>query len=235
MKPIVYGHFCVTEMGMLHWKASFIMHTKEKRHFHVIMASSDSFFNLWLEKYIGSSRYNTYVLGHLSKDESLRYWQAKVANSLHLLKERNLKPPKFEDVFSACGGCIFLMNLYWEEYCEEGGIGLISKDPSNFSMVLQERRKLYAAFEPTRLPGNDPPKMMELLVTSEFGTVKYKTVCKQFGKSVVHSMIEYNLLHMRPTSWLSFDIPSHNEPLVTTETPAALLAMKSILKDSSKD
>ena len=36
-----------------------VLHTKEKRHFHVIMASSDSFFNLWIERYIGSSRYNT--------------------------------------------------------------------------------------------------------------------------------------------------------------------------------
>ena len=72
---------------------------------------------------------------------------------------------------------------------------------------------------------------MELLVSSEFGTVKYKTACEEFGKPVIHSMIEYNLLHMRPTSRLSFDIPSHNEPLVTAETPAALLAMKTILRD----
>ena len=123
----------------------FVMHTKEKRHFHVIMVSSDSFFNLWLEKFIGSSRYNTYVLGHLNKAESLKYWEAKITSSSHLLKQRSFKPPKFEDVLSACGGCIFLMNLYWEEYCEEEGGGLIGKDPSNFSIVLQERRKLHAA------------------------------------------------------------------------------------------
>ena len=112
------------------------------------MASSDSFFNLWLEKFIGSSRYNTYVLGHLNKAESLKYWEAKIASGSHLLKQRCFKPPKFEDVFSACGGCIFLMDLYWEEYCEEEGGGLIGKDPSNF----------YAAFEPIKVPGNDLPK-----------------------------------------------------------------------------
>ena len=40
----------------------FVLHTKEKGHFHVVMASSDSFFTLWLEKFVGSSRYSTYVL-----------------------------------------------------------------------------------------------------------------------------------------------------------------------------
>ena len=107
---IVYGHCCVLE-SLFQW---FVMHTKEKRHFHIIMASSDSFFNLWLEKFIGSSRYNTYVLGHLNKAESSKYWEAKIASDSHLLKQRSFKPPKFEDVFSACGGCIFLMNLYWD-------------------------------------------------------------------------------------------------------------------------
>ena len=110
------------------------MHTKEKWNFHVIMASSDSCFNLWVEKFIGASHYNTYVLGHLNKSEALKYWESKVVNNVHLLKVHSCKPPKFEDVFSACGGSMFLMNLYWEEYCEEGGGGLIGEDPCNFSM-----------------------------------------------------------------------------------------------------
>ena len=195
----------------------FVMHTKEKRNFHVIMASSDSFFNLWVEKFIGASRYNTYVLGHLNKSEALKYWESKVVND-------SCKPPKFEDVFSACGGSMFLMNLYWEEYCEEGGGGLIGEDPCNFSIVLQEQRKLCAAFEPSRtLIENDLPKWtrsalvktMEMLVNSEFGVVKYSSACQELGKAVVHSMMEYNLIHMRPTSRLSFDIPSHSEPVIT--------------------
>ena len=45
----------------------FVLHTKEKRHFHVLMASSDSFFNLWVEKFIGSSRYHTYVLSQFEQ------------------------------------------------------------------------------------------------------------------------------------------------------------------------
>ena len=51
-----------------------IMHTKEKTHFQVVLSSSDSFFTLWVEKFIGPTMYNTYVFGHLDKAETLRYW-----------------------------------------------------------------------------------------------------------------------------------------------------------------
>lgn len=46
-----------------------VMHTKEKKQFHVIIATSDS-FSLWTEKFIGSSRYNMCMLGHLDKADS---------------------------------------------------------------------------------------------------------------------------------------------------------------------
>ena len=56
----------------------FVLHAKEKRNFHILMASSKSFFNLWAEKFIGSSRSNAYVLGHLNKNDVIRYWENKV-------------------------------------------------------------------------------------------------------------------------------------------------------------
>ena len=59
-----------------------ILHTKEKQQFHVIMASLDSFFNLWVEKFIGSSRYTTYVLGHLNHDEAKEYWESMNIDSI---------------------------------------------------------------------------------------------------------------------------------------------------------
>ena len=51
----------------------FILHTKKKRQFQVILSSSDSFFNLWVERFVGPSRYTTYVLGHLDKSEAEEY------------------------------------------------------------------------------------------------------------------------------------------------------------------
>ena len=39
-----------------------ILNTKERNRFHVLLSSSDSFFHLWVSsRYIGSTRYETYV------------------------------------------------------------------------------------------------------------------------------------------------------------------------------
>ena len=38
---------------------------------------------------------------------------------------------------------------------------------------------------------------------------------------------------MLPTSRLSFDVPSHEEPIITAESPAALIAMRKLLMDES--
>ena len=46
------------------------MNTKEKQNFNIVLASSNSFFNLWVEQFIGPSRYTTFVLGHLDEKES---------------------------------------------------------------------------------------------------------------------------------------------------------------------
>jgi len=43
-----------------------------------------------------------------------------------------------------------LLNLFCEEYCEEKREGLIGENPCNFSMVLQEKRKLFSALEPVK-------------------------------------------------------------------------------------
>ena len=42
-------------------------------------------------------------------------------------------------------------------------------------------------------------------------------------------MIQYNLIHLRPTSRLSHDVPSYKEPIITAESPAALVVMKVLL------
>ena len=51
------------------------MNTKEKQNFHIVLASSNSFFNLWVKGFISPSRHMVFVLGHLDENESERYWE----------------------------------------------------------------------------------------------------------------------------------------------------------------
>ena len=89
----------------------FVLYTKEKCHFHVIMASSDSFFNLRVE----NSLVLMYVLGHLSKNDAKNYWV----------------------YMKSVGSSMFLMSSFLEEYCDEKGKGLIGKNPCNFQWFFK--------------------------------------------------------------------------------------------------
>ena len=70
-----------------------------------------------------------------------------------------------------------------------------------------------------------------MLVDSELDMADYNSVCQSIGREIVIFMIEYNLIHMRPTSSLSFDILMHRRHFITAELPATLMAMQMILKE----
>lgn len=72
---------------------------------------------------------------------------------------------------------------------------------------------------------------MKMLVNSKLGVVQYNSACDSIGKDIINSMIEYNLIHMRPTSRLSFDVLGHKKPIITAESPAALAAMKMLVNE----
>ena len=100
------------------------------------------------------------MVGHLNKNDANQYWAnvIMVEDNINLLKKYGCDLPTFESVYSVCGGSMFLMNKFWQEFCEAEGGRLIGQDPGNFSMVLQEQRKLYAGLEPLKtLTHNDQP------------------------------------------------------------------------------
>ena len=104
-------------------------------------------------------------------------------------------------------------------------------------MVLQEQRRLMMAlhspekFESSKWTKEDLLDVMELLTKDESDFLYYNKLCEKFDKEKVDSMIKHNLMHLRPTSSLSFDVPSHNTPIVTAESQAARVAMKKILSE----
>ncbi len=54
-----------------------------------------------LAKLIGQGRFQTYVVGHLPKEEAKRYWEQ------HVLTRKEMafhEPPTFENAYAICGG-----------------------------------------------------------------------------------------------------------------------------------
>ena len=82
--------------------------------------------------------------------------------------------------------------------------------------------RLTAAFMPVqRYEEMEEPKwtkdslidVLKKLSENEKGLLSYKYLCDIVGKSTVNSLIEYNILYLRPTSRLAFDVPFHANPI----------------------
>ena len=122
---------------------------------------------------------------------------------------------------------MFLMDKYFDEYYNEPVNGTVHMDYRNFHVVLQEQNKLMAA-----LPvvcRNTLLDLMYGLTNSSTGIIDYNNTCRIYGKDIIHSMVGHKLVHVRPTSRLAYDVPSHSSPAITAESPAALVAMKKVL------
>ena len=215
--------------------------TKEEPNFHAILISSDSFFDQWVAQFVGSSRYNTYVVGHLDREEAEIYWKEKLQmRNAHQLRNRDACP-RFDNVFEVCGGSMYLMDKLFHEYCQESSNGLISRDVENFHVVLQEQSRMMAALAlagDVRFKGAELPKwtrdmlieLMTMLTTESTGYLDYDKACFKCGKEAIDSMIEHKVIHLRPTSRLAYDVPNHTDPIITAESPAAFYAMKKTLE-----
>ena len=218
----------------------FVAHTKQKQHFHVVLAASDSFFHLWVQKFIGSSRIKSYVIGNLTKQEAQQFWMSRAVTPLKLPEER--ASGLFEDAYQVCGGNMFSLENYVAEYSRSKG----QLRPTGFSLVRAERAKLTNALFRS---GNGPASshtengeavwtreqfvtMMKKLTESKSGFLVYNNLCEEMGQKVVDAFIAYNLLHLRPSKDFAYDLPEAPEDLsiVTAETPSSLVAMRRVLE-----
>jgi len=236
-----YGHEALS--SMFEW---FVANTKQDHCFHVILGSSDSFFHLWVTKYIGASRFTSYVIGNLPKDEAERFWNERVVNQMNSIRPQ-LPPPNFSDAYTVCGGNMFQLEKYFDQYVQQNG-QMLSED---FSLIRAERSKLVNALFrngngsiSSHTEKSHPVwtrdqfiTMMKKLVDSESGFLVYEDLCKEMGQKVVDAFIDYNLLHLRPSRNFAYDLPEFpaGKSILTAETPSSLVAMRRILSDSAKE
>lgn len=89
-----------------------VENTKQMNRFHLIMASSDSFFLKWITQFVDSGSFTNLVIGHLSKEDARRYWAEELAKK----DCTNLVQLHFEEPYEICGGCIHLLAEKGEWY-----------------------------------------------------------------------------------------------------------------------
>ena len=212
-----------------------VVNTKVRSRFHILFSSSDSFFHLWVSKYIGSTQYETYVIGDLAQQEALNFWN-------YLLERLSWDGPlpEFETIYNLCKGNMFLIQralLYWISECQAQFVFQWNM----FPYVVQETAKLTRAYyrlsdltlyETTKScplwTKENLVNIMSKLVSSE-GYMMYDDLCEQIGAPVVDSFIEHNILHLRPTRRCTHDLPAmfydklDDVPVVTAEFACGLM------------
>ena len=111
---------------------------------------------------------------------------------------------------------------------------------------MQEKRRILTALnipdEVNSLEEDEHPKwtrqnlieLMQDLTATSTGVLDYNVVCFKFGQGVIKSMIKHNVIHLRTTSRLAYDVPNHADPIITAESPAAFVAMKKVLEECWK-
>ena len=196
----------------------FISMTKEQEKFHVLLCFSDSFMHNWLANFVGNDRFNTYSIGHLSKEVARRFWTDRI-------KGQNVEKGRldFDEVYAVAGG-ILLRRMFLDFYF--GGV-----HPNNSFFLQQAKNHLAKALNPTNLfiqdPLKFPPKwsrnnlitIMKELTKCSGGYVYYQ---EKIGQTELESMVEYNVLHLRPYFTLlcaDLDLsPDRSESIVTPES-----------------
>jgi hypothetical protein len=217
-----------------------VKNTKQISRFHIVLASSDSFFHLWLNRYIGKPFFQSYVIGDLPKDEAKRFWEERVVTGLSL--PDGLNPPSFGEAYDVCGGNLFFLRNYLKEFAITHIAGM-EFTPDDFQFVRNEWRRLTDALRPDEL--SEPNilwtreqfiELMTDLTTSGQGFLLYSTLENKWGKKVVDSLIAYNVLHLRPGRNFAFDIdPPRRGSVVTAESPAAHYAMRVLLENLDEE
>ncbi|OAV92045.1 hypothetical protein PTTG_27761 [Puccinia triticina 1-1 BBBD Race 1] len=208
--------------------------TKEEGKMHIILTSSDSFFEQWLEKRINNSHFSTLVVGDLPEQEAHKYFLHVVETEERLSEDMKdfLKSLDFKIPFKMTGGRMFFIRRYVSQVCESGYF----HDPIQFHAVTNAYATMQRDFlgRATTYKEQEAIKVSQLLLDSP-GYLPYANIVKEFGNAIVEEMIERNFLHYRPSADFSRDLISPpSEPVVTAQSEPALRAMEALLKEFAK-
>ena len=118
-------------------------------------------------------------------------------------------------------------------------VGVVTEVVASCKQLLQAYYPSYQGHFLKSVPQWNESKIiavMQKLVKAESGFLIYDDLCKEHGRSVIDSMIEHNILHLRPTNYCSFDLPSQpkHKAIVTAESACGRIAMEDVLKELGK-
>ncbi|RGB41810.1 P-loop containing nucleoside triphosphate hydrolase protein [Rhizophagus diaphanus] len=227
---------------ILNW---FVLNSKERERFHIVLTSSDSFFFTWLAEVLNIPHVKPYIIGDLTNQEAEEYFE-KYALPQYECKELS---GKFNQIRKITGTRILIINKYINEYKIYRNDEMKFKI-NRFSVYESEYRKLNYGLYPNRynfrfLDKLNPPfwkdvdliKVMNAIVKAENqGYIIEDDLIKEIGAEKVYSFIDYNFLHRRLTTRFTYDIiDPPNKIILTAMNQPSVCAMKQVLSEIAEE
>mmetsp|Transcript_13347 Transcript_13347/g.22352 ORF Transcript_13347/g.22352 Transcript_13347/m.22352 type:complete len:473 (-) Transcript_13347:332-1750(-) len=221
-------------------------YTKVNSRFHIVMATSDSFFLDWLKMRVNPGSYSVYGIGDLSRQHAEQYFKHILSSNQDYSKIQSALENTFDLVYAMTGGRIMYINQYVSQYVRRGDFSV-----QDFAPVKLEVANLRAAISnPASLVTNtrrqDPlfteqdllKVFQELVSAKDKGFVQGRDLKAALDANPevagpkLTSLVEHNILYRRQTNDFCYDLPL--QPLAgvcfTAMSVPALCAMEIILQ-----
>ena len=202
-----------------------VLNTKQDGRFHVVFASSDSFFMDWLAAQGITAHVRPLVIGDLDREHARAYYKhqldmADVPNDVLV--------PTSDEVYRVCGGHM----LSIREYISEAVLAAIMSRQQEFvfSGFQDACARLGLVVPPPHDEGLGWSRVQILDVFSAIhrdGWMVHEDAQKKFSRSVVKALIDADVVHYRPKRPIVVDLPGQplNTPVLTARTPVERVAM----------
>jgi ATPase domain predominantly from Archaea len=208
--------------------------TKQESQSHVVLTSSDSFFESWLVTAVPRTHFHTLVLGDLTVEQAHKYYLEQLELSfkrhagfpLHLF-DKDLD--SFKDVFHVTGGRMFFIDSYIEQvHARMARIAV----PQDFDAVSSEAAGLDKMMRDSKeYTRKDFKMVLGQLTASPNGYLDYGRLNDKLRNAKTSALIRDNVLHYRPPSQFARDLsPVPEDAVVTASSQPALRAMEHLLK-----
>jgi len=209
-----------------------VLGSKQTEKFHVVFGTSDSFFLEQLSQWNIGNKVSPVVIGDLDREETKKFYFLQLEK---IPKELREKAPPFDEVYSYFGGRMFLIQNFVSYFVETKGEGTLDK----FEFTGMAENQLEDALDgigtcdlPVKWNQKKLREVMKLLTKHDF--VLEKDLRSKIGKDAVSSLVRHNLLFVRPTTEICFDISNQpNKAIVVPQSPLHRKAMIKILGEKS--
>jgi hypothetical protein len=191
--------------------------TKQDRLCHVILATSDSFFQQFLRSMNVGHHSQLITIGDCTKEETWQFFQDEIIPTV----PENLRPElNFEEIYDAFGGKLSHISDYMSVWVNKEGEDITPLKSAIFTQAytLLQFHLTHESFETysplststawsngekeAQFTRNDLTQVMRKLVNSPY-SLPYFDLCRQIGTTQADAMIKTRILDLRWTRTVS--------------------------------